>query len=1235
MRKAKQILALILLACMILTSHSFYVFAEGLSNGNSEQNSEQVQVLDNEEKKEKVEKDSDDSEEEATASDLIEKEGDDSTGDKKSDSEEKEDDEATEDLEATSSETNETDETDATEETTKASEEDKTNLNETTESENKKDVVEDSSFGSNPQADERIYVYFKDNWGEELTDKYCITPDKPPVTGVEYDTWQSWIDEAVQDISDEVKFKGFLRTDKPIEDYGYEKARSIYTNGYYEPYVRNSWHWIDFDGAGVINGPTYFYACYTILHDWTFVNDETKGTYKGQARYLDVDGDKFNEDKEAGLFNVEAKDGYKFVGWKRVDTDNHLVQPEELTWPGSDLENWSFSTKFEARYIEVKDTVHNFNSSWMSKLPIPKDEVTKITIQKSNTPPNINNKVDLDENGLTLYVTSGNEVIINCAEDDMIYVTSAECLFYDFENLKEIKGLGNLNTSEITVFDKFVFNDRKLEKIDIENLDTSNILQARLMFCQTDSLKELDLSNFNPNKNKFYAWLMFSHCGVERIDLTGRANFDGHSTDIFAFCKNLKEVIMKDSDTSEWESLYDLFMDCESLERVDMSNCDLSQYLQYDEVNRGIWEGCDSLKEIIFDGVKFPRDCKNFFWGCSNAEVISISGADFSEVESLHGFFMSCKALKKVDFSHADFSRLKDSDGMFLHCNGLDELDLSGLDLDKFNNSTAFYTGTTWQDVWGDWNNTTVGIKVLKLNDTTFTDRRPFDIQKIEMRNVTFPKYSKEIFKGLTNVKEIDLSGADTSSVADFNSLFMNCKKLEKLDLSGFDVSKVVNFDSMFENCESIKEIKGISNWDTHFADSINNMFKNCKALKDIDLSAWDTDNLWEANGVFNGAGLEEVKLFNAHNIKTFDEMFANCESLKILDLTPLEITKNFTYTDDETGISLTADYRAFESANNLVDNCVSLEEIDLSSFGANPVDLSTLTNLQTVVLSKDISTVVKEMNLTGKWLNETTNKVVDFNVDTISQDGPVRYTKADGAVVIFNVGSGKAIPRLNVSIGSTVKFSEYGKKTSLLGYEFDGWYKEDTYQTPITDDYIINGPIIVYAKWKKVTYKVDLIIDTNKYAYWRNDVAYKNGTPSNIVRNAEDEYILPTAEDFVSAGWSFDGWYDNFKATGEKITKVEAGTHGDKTFYANFKRKRFKINYHLNGGRFVSDDELSLAIGKSGQNARLAAKLTNWKIDIKSESQFRKILEEAQNTDEIEAAESEDVNSETDNNNE
>lgn len=42
-----------------------------------------------------------------------------------------------------------------------------------------------------------------------------------------------------------------------------------------------------------------------------------------------------------------------------------------------------------------------------------------------------------------------------------------------------------------------------------------------------------------------------------------------------------------------------------------------------------------------------------------------------------------------------------------------------------------------------------------------------------------------------------------------------------------------------------------------------------------------------------------------------------------------------------------------------------------------------------------------------------------------------------------------------------------------------------------------------------------------------------------------------------------------------------------------------------------VPDYQLSLAIGKEGQNARLAAKLTGWKIDIKSESQMAELYPE------------------------
>lgn len=61
-----------------------------------------------------------------------------------------------------------------------------------------------------------------------------------------------------------------------------------------------------------------------------------------------------------------------------------------------------------------------------------------------------------------------------------------------------------------------------------------------------------------------------------------------------------------------------------------------------------------------------------------------------------------------------------------------------------------------------------------------------------------------------------------------------------------------------------------------------------------------------------------------------------------------------------------------------------------------------------------------------------------------------------------------------------------------------------------------------------------------------------------------------------------------------------------------------------------VPDYQLSLAIGKAGQNARLAAKLTNWKIDIKSESQAAALASEGVSSAD-EEEEQEDILSELD----
>ncbi|NNE42613.1 MAG: transcription termination factor NusA, partial [Gemmatimonadetes bacterium] len=59
-----------------------------------------------------------------------------------------------------------------------------------------------------------------------------------------------------------------------------------------------------------------------------------------------------------------------------------------------------------------------------------------------------------------------------------------------------------------------------------------------------------------------------------------------------------------------------------------------------------------------------------------------------------------------------------------------------------------------------------------------------------------------------------------------------------------------------------------------------------------------------------------------------------------------------------------------------------------------------------------------------------------------------------------------------------------------------------------------------------------------------------------------------------------------------------------------NDEEKRMKV--------VVTEDQLSLAIGKNGQNARLAAKLTGWEIDLGSEEEFAVSRGETRRSDEI-----------------
>lgn len=117
--------------------------------------------------------------------------------------------------------------------------------------------------------------------------------------------------------------------------------------------------------------------------------------------------------------------------------------------------------------------------------------------------------------------------------------------------------------------------------------------------------------------------------------------------------------------------------------------------------------------------------------------------------------------------------------------------------------------------------------------------------------------------------------------------------------------------------------------------------------------------------------------------------------------------------------------------------------------------------------------------------------------------------------------------------------------------------------------------------------------------------VAREAGFRSKVAVAAQQEGIDPVGSCVGLRGVRIQNVVNELG--GERIDVIQWHDH-PKVFVANALSPAQVVNVDINEAEksavvVVPDGQLSLAIGKEGQNARLAAKLTGWKIDIKSQS--------------------------------
>lgn len=217
------------------------------------------------------------------------------------------------------------------------------------------------------------------------------------------------------------------------------------------------------------------------------------------------------------------------------------------------------------------------------------------------------------------------------------------------------------------------------------------------------------------------------------------------------------------------------------------------------------------------------------------------------------------------------------------------------------------------------WANYSADIKYVKISvDNVTTVRRLFKGYKSLLKadlNIggCKPTSAESMFQNCTSLKNVDLSGLDTSKVTDMSYMFDGCSALESFDTRNFDTGSVTNMNYMFQGCSALKNFD-MSNlntssvtkmiWMFHSCSSLTNftfgdldvsnvtdmfsMFRECSSLVKMDLSGLDTGNVTDMRFMFHKcSSLEELKFNNAklNSVKDVNYMVCGCTALKEIDL--------------------------------------------------------------------------------------------------------------------------------------------------------------------------------------------------------------------------------------------------------------------------------------------------------------------------------------------------------------
>ncbi|UYT93134.1 BspA family leucine-rich repeat surface protein [Enterococcus hirae] len=391
-------------------------------------------------------------------------------------------------------------------------------------------------------------------------------------------------------------------------------------------------------------------------------------------------------------------------------------------------------------------------------------------------------------------------------------------------------------------------------------------------------------------------------------------------------------------------------------------------------------------------------------------------------------------------------------------------------------------------------------------------------IKKIVLSGkVVAPKNSRLLFSGntpaekLTNVTEIEgLSQLDTSNVTDMSKMFKGMSSITSLDVSGFDTSKVTNMQHMFSGMSSVTSLD-VSGFDTSNVTDMANMFRGMSSVTSLDVSGFDTSNVTTMENMFyniSSVTSLDLSVFDTSNVTTMQDMF------KDTPLAKLTLGDHFKAVGDT---KLSAP-KALNEGDQLTGNWI---REDGQSKGYSPADFMTNYGTGDLTAGTYVAELVKselkpqeyhvgDVNITGTYTGDMSLGRLTVNGKVVSWGGSFK----DGQFSYY-VGVGK------LKVGDKVVLDGYNKEKELIDSkeievisESSGSIDQvDTYKlgdSTITGTYtgdihkgklVVNGEVISWGG----TYK------DGKFSYYVNSQIIKAGDQATI--QGYDKFDTPLGD--------------------------------------------------------------------------------------------------------------------------